>query len=64
MKSFPVIDPATGATVGDYPAMTRDQAFSIVGQVHAAFLDWERTAMPARAERMHRAAAILRRRQS
>ena len=64
MNSFLVIDPATGATVGDYPAMTRSQAHGIVERVHAAFLLWEQTTMSGRAERMHAAAVTLRQRKT
>lgn len=62
MHSFPVIDPATGAKVADHPAMTRLEAYEVIERVHEAFLGWERTTLPERAECMHAAAAVLRQR--
>lgn len=60
MNSFPVIDPASGAKVGEYPATTRREAHQIVEQVHGAFLARERTTMPERVAVMHAAAETLR----
>jgi succinate-semialdehyde dehydrogenase/glutarate-semialdehyde dehydrogenase len=63
-KSFPVVDPATEITIREYPAISREDAATLIDAVHAAFLDWRHTSFPARAHRMHAAAAVFRARKS
>lgn len=57
------INPATGEPGRTYQAHTLDDAHSAAAAARAAFLKWRRTSFAERAERLHRAAAILRERE-
>ncbi len=54
------INPANGETLATYDEMTPQQVGDIVDKVHKAFLAWRGTAFRERAERMRRAAEVLR----
>jgi succinate-semialdehyde dehydrogenase / glutarate-semialdehyde dehydrogenase len=54
------INPANGETLATYDEMTPQQVGDIVDTVHKTFLAWRGTAFSERAERMRRAAEVLR----
>lgn len=54
------INPATSEVLRVYAEMTASDAAAVVGDTHAAFLDWRLTSFPERAALMLRAAEILR----
>src|SRR3954454_13687322 len=54
------INPATGETLEHYDEMTRPQVGAAIDSAHAAFLTWRETSFATRAERMRKAAALLR----
>jgi succinate-semialdehyde dehydrogenase/glutarate-semialdehyde dehydrogenase len=56
------IDPATGERVAEYPEMTADEVDAAVAEADRRFHEWKRTSFGHRAERLARAAAILRER--
>ncbi|MBI3319001.1 MAG: NAD-dependent succinate-semialdehyde dehydrogenase [Candidatus Omnitrophica bacterium] len=53
-------NPATGAVVASYPAMSAADAVQILEQAQAAFAGWRRTGFAHRASLMKRAGALLR----
>ncbi len=61
-KSFPVINPATGAQLRVYEGMTWEEVTQAIEQAHEAFLAWRRVPFAERAARMRRAAELLRER--
>ncbi len=54
-------NPATGAAVAAYPEMSQKEVFGVLSQVHDAFMAWRQQSFGQRAQRMQRAAALLRR---
>jgi succinate-semialdehyde dehydrogenase/glutarate-semialdehyde dehydrogenase len=54
------INPANGETLATYDEMTPQQVGDIVDTVHKTFLAWRGTTFRERAERMRRAAQVLR----
>jgi succinate-semialdehyde dehydrogenase / glutarate-semialdehyde dehydrogenase len=54
------INPATGQPIKSYEEHTPDGAANIIKQTHEAWCDWRKTSFAHRAERMNRAAGILR----
>jgi len=61
-RSFPVINPATGAQLRVYEGMTWEEVTQAIEQAHEAFLAWRRVSFAERAARMRRAAELLRER--
>lgn len=59
---FIAIDPATGATIAEYPVLDRAAAMRVVTEVDAAFRAWRATDFAARAVPMRHAARLLRER--
>jgi succinate-semialdehyde dehydrogenase/glutarate-semialdehyde dehydrogenase len=58
------INPATGEPGRSYPGHTLNEALEVAAAAHEAFLDWRRTDFNQRSAVVHRAAEILRRRES
>jgi succinate-semialdehyde dehydrogenase/glutarate-semialdehyde dehydrogenase len=58
------VNPATGKTIKTYDEHTPEQAKAIVEQAHDAWCSWRKTSFVERAERMRRAAEVLRERKS
>lgn len=56
------INPATGETITDHPAMTTDEVEAVVAGAHRAQAAWARTSYDQRAELLLRTAAVLRER--
>src|SRR5881628_3006392 len=54
------VNPATGEVFTTYDEITAATASKIIGQIHAAFLDWRLRSFTARATPMRKAAEILR----
>ena len=54
------INPATGQVVETFPTSTAQDVERILAAAHAAFLQWRDLDLPARAEPMRKAAALLR----
>lgn len=54
------ISPTTGEKLGDYRTISPEQAARAIEAAHEVFLDWRRTALGERAERLRAAARILR----
>src|SRR5438552_8270523 len=54
------VNPATGEVFTTYDEITPATASKIIGQIHAAFLDWRLRSFTARATPMRKAAEILR----
>ena len=59
MKS---VNPATGETLRTYDETTPDQVRERIERAHQQFLAWRQTDFDHRAERMRRAAGVLRER--
>ncbi|MBX9651105.1 MAG: aldehyde dehydrogenase family protein, partial [Xanthobacteraceae bacterium] len=57
---FPVINPATGATVADIPAMPWSEAEKAIAAAHKAYLSFRRVSFAERAALMKKAAEVLR----
>ena len=57
-----VLSPMTGTRIREYPEHPPEEAAANVDRCHAAYLDWRETDFAHRAERMNRAAAVLRER--
>ncbi len=57
--TFPSVDPATGAIVGEAPAGEGADATLAVDAAHEAFASWSRTTVHERAALLRRVAAIL-----
>jgi succinate-semialdehyde dehydrogenase/glutarate-semialdehyde dehydrogenase len=58
------VNPATGKTLKSYDEHTPEQVKAIVDQTHKAWQSWRKTSFAERAQRMRRAADILRDRKS
>jgi succinate-semialdehyde dehydrogenase / glutarate-semialdehyde dehydrogenase len=58
------VNPATGKTIKTYDEHTPEQARAIVEQAHDAWCSWRNSSFAERAERMRRAAGVLRDRKS
>jgi len=56
------VNPASGEIIGEYTAMTAQQAAGLVERVHSQFESWRRTSFADRAGLMRRASALLRER--
>jgi succinate-semialdehyde dehydrogenase/glutarate-semialdehyde dehydrogenase len=56
------VNPATGEVVGEYTAMTAQQAAAVVNKVDEDLVAWRRTSFADRAGLMRRASALLRER--
>jgi succinate-semialdehyde dehydrogenase/glutarate-semialdehyde dehydrogenase len=54
------INPATNATIKEYPEMSFDDVRDIIEKSHLAFLKWKNVSFIQRAEKMKKAARILR----
>jgi succinate-semialdehyde dehydrogenase / glutarate-semialdehyde dehydrogenase len=54
------INPTTGETINTYEEMAPAKVARAIAQAHDAFLSWKPTSMAERAQRMHRAAKLLR----
>ena len=62
MKTMNVINPATGALGERYDVMSPADVSASIDRAHQAFLAWRTTSFEHRAEKMRRAAVILRER--
>ncbi len=60
--SWTAVNPATGETLEEYPEMTGDEVEKILRDAHKAQRQWRTNGFSHRAERMMRAAGILRER--
>src|SRR5919109_2621830 len=54
------VNPTTGEILNTYEEMAPAQVARAIAQAHDAFLSWRQTSMAERAQRMHRAAKLLR----
>ena len=59
-QTFQVVDPATGEPGRSYRGHSPNEAAEIIALTHAAQAAWRRTAFAERAQRMRRAAEVLR----
>src|SRR6478752_3385981 len=57
--TFPVLDPATGATLTSYPLATASDVDLAVRRARAAFAEWSRSTPGERSEILHRLASAL-----
>ncbi len=55
-----VINPATGECLETFEEWSAERTAEVIEEVHQAWLSWRRTTFAQRAERMRRAAAVLR----
>src|SRR5262245_31042109 len=58
--SIQSVNPATGVVLETFSPASSAELERIVERAHAAFLEWRTVPFPARAERMRRAAQLLR----
>lgn len=59
-KMLTTINPATGATIKEYEAMSPEETSAIIDATHIAFLDWRTTNFDARSTLMRQLAQVLR----
>jgi succinate-semialdehyde dehydrogenase/glutarate-semialdehyde dehydrogenase len=54
------INPANGELIKEYDELSPEQVKDIIRKVHETFLNWQKTSFAQRAEKMKKAAQILR----
>jgi succinate-semialdehyde dehydrogenase/glutarate-semialdehyde dehydrogenase len=58
--SMHVINPTNGQTIASYPTLSDEDAVKKIEQAHRQFQDWRETSFEERAEKMNKAAEVLR----